>query len=207
MKSIIKISAVALVLVLFSSSCAKTFYSVDSKALSQKHRSVAIMPSIVAISSKGANRKVAAEVLERQEAVEAQSFQQAVNAWIQKRKSEGKVTVQIQDIEITNARLKDAGYPETLLTNAKICEILGVDAIIVSNFELSKPMTFEEAIALTIALGIVFASDEVIGTIGISDCAENKLIWSYRHKISGYSPISVVEAFMKKASRKMPYVN
>jgi hypothetical protein len=171
MKSTLKISAFALVSAVLLSSCAKTFYSVDGKSLAQKHhQSVAVMPSFVSIAQKGVYRKAVAEALETQETAEALNFQQAIHAWMQKSKSEGKVSVAIQDIETTNAKLKSAGYPETLLTDAKLCEILGVDGIIVSNFELYKPMTAQEALTLNIVTRTwAFYSDEVRGTIAISD--------------------------------------
>jgi hypothetical protein len=209
MKSVLKNSAVALAFVLLSSSCAKTFYSVDGKTLAQKHhQSVAVIPSLVSISSKGGNRKAAAEALERQEAVESLNFQQAIYEWMLKSKSEGKITVAIQDIESTNAKLKSAGYPETLLSDAKICEILGVDGIIISNFELYKPFTESEAMYLALSTKEwgYLGSDEVNGTLGINDCANNKLIWSYQQKLKGYNPKTIVNGFMKKAGKKMPYV-
>ena len=207
MKSVLKISAVALAATLLFSSCAKIFYSVDSKTLAQKHhQSVAVMPSFVSINTKGANRKVASEVLERQEAVESLNFQQSIHTWLQKSKSEGKVAVAIQSIETTNAKLKSAGYPETLLSDAKICEVLGVDGIIVSNFELSKPYSTSEAIALGVITNIWVDTDEIKATLGICDCANTKTIWSYEQKLSGNDPRMMVEKFMKKAGKKMPYI-
>ena len=206
MKSLLKNSAVALVVVLLLSSCAKTFYSVDSKTLAQRHQSVAVMPSFVSISPKGANKKVASEVLERQETVESLNFQQSIHAWLQRSKSDGKLTISIQNIETTNAKLKSVGYPETLLTDAKICEVLGVDGIIVSNFELSKPFSTSESIALGISTNVWVNTDEIKAILGISDCANGKTIWSYEQKISGNDSRTIVDKFMKKAGKKMPYV-
>ena len=207
MKSVLKNSAFALAVVLLSSSCAKTFYSVDGKSLAQKHhRSVAVMPSFVSIAPKGVYRKAVAEALERQEAVESLNFQQAIHAWMQKSKSEGKVGVEIQDIAVTNAKLKSAGYPETLLTDAKLCELLGVDGIIVSNFELSKPMSTSEVVAIGISTGAWLPTDEVRATIAISDCANKKIIWSYQQKIDGDNWETITKKFIKKAGKKMPYV-
>ena len=206
MKSVLKISAVAFVFVFLTTSCAKTFYSVDCKRLAQHHQSVAVMPSFVSIASTGVNRRVAAEVLERQEAAESLNFQQAIHTWMKKSKSDGKVTVEIQDIEVTNARLKSAGYPKTLLTDAKICEILGVDGIIVSNFELSKPFSTAEALTLGITTGVWASTDEVKAALGVSDCANTKIIWNYEQKLSGDSPIRIVEKFIQKTGKKIPYV-
>jgi hypothetical protein len=203
MKSVLKISVVALILALLTSSCAKTFYSVDGKSIAQKHhKSVAVMPSFVSISPKGVNRKFAAEVLEKQEAIESLNFQRAIYVWMQKRKSEGKVVVEIQDIEATNVKLKNAGYPETLITDAKICEILGVDGIIVSNFELSKTIMMLG----TVPAMIPFEMDEVEAVIGINDCANNKIIWSCRQKLTESDLKKVINSFMKKIGKKMPYV-
>jgi hypothetical protein len=208
MKSVFKISAVALAFVLLLSSCAKTFYSVDGKTLAQKqHKSVAVMPSFVSIAPKGVHRKTVAEVLEKQEAIESLSFQLAIHSWMQKSKSEGKVAVEIQAIETTNAKLICAGYPETFLTDAKMCEILGVDGLIVSNFELYKPMTADEAMMLNITTRRWDAhSDEVRGTIAINDCANQKIIWSYQQKFNGNDLGAIAKQFMKKANKKMPYV-
>jgi len=210
MKSVLKISVIALTFALLASSCAKTFYSVDGKTLAQKHhKSVAVMPSLVSIPSKWANRKVVAEILEKQEEAESRNFQQAIYAWMQKAKSEGKVSVDIQDPEVTNTRLKNAGYPETLITDAQICEILGVDGLIVSNFELYKPFTETQAVAMAVATnqwGLMLLTDEVMGNMGIIDCANKKTIWTYSQKLDGNNPKLIVESFMKKAGKKMPYV-
>jgi len=207
MKALLKISAVALMFVLLSSSCAKTFYSVDSKVLAQKHhRSVAVMPSYISIAPKGVYRKAVAEALEQQETIEALNFQKAIYAWMFKSKSNGKVNVDIQDIEETNAKLKNAGYPETLLTDARLCEILGVDGIISSNFELTKPLSTSDVIAIAVATGIWLPADEVRGTIAIIDCANRKIIWSYQRKIEGEDLKTITNSFMKGAGKKMPYV-
>jgi hypothetical protein len=181
---------------------------VDSKVLAQKqHKSVAVMPSFVSIAPKGVHRKTVAEALEKQEAIESLNFQLAIHSWMQKSKSEGKVSVEIQDIETTNEKLKIAGYPETFLTDAKLCEVLGVDGIIVSNFELFKPMTAGEAMALNISTKAwAFYSDEVRGTIVISDCANQKIIWSYQQKFEGIDLGAIAKQFMKNAGKKMPYV-
>jgi hypothetical protein len=165
------------------------------------------MPSFVSIAPKGVHRKTVAEMLEKQETIESLNFQLAIYSWMQKSKSEGKVSVEIQDIETTNAKLASAGYPEAFLTDEKLCEVLGVDGIIVSNFELSKPMTADQALVLNITTGAwAHYSEEVRGTIAISDCANKKIIWSYQQKFDGNDLGTIAKQFMKKAGKKMPYV-
>jgi len=42
--------------------------------------------------------------------------------------------------------------------------------------------------------------------LGISDCANTKIIWSYQQKLSGDNPRKMVDKFIEKAGKKMPYV-
>jgi len=194
------VTAFALTVTLLFSSCAKTFYSVDSKTLARKHhQSVAVMPSFVSIASTGLNKRVVEEALEKQAAEESLKYQQIIYAWMKESKSKGKIAVDIQDIETTNAILITAGYPETLITDAKLCELLGVDGILVSNFEITNELAF-------ITLGVFLPVNEIRGTIAICDCANNKVIWSYQRKIEDENPRKIVEKFIKKAGKKMPYL-
>ena len=62
-------------------------------------------------------------------------------SWMLKRKMQGRITQEIQEVETTNALLKKAGYPENPLTSAELCSVLGVDGIMSSNYSLSKPMS------------------------------------------------------------------
>ena len=126
-----------------------------------------------------------------------------------KRKMQGKITKEIQSLETTNAKLQRAGYPETPLTTAELCEVLDVDGVINSNFGLSKPMSEGAAIAVGLLVGAWGASNEVRVTLSISDCANTKLIWNYEHKLSGSvgsTPARIVDDLMRKASKKMPYI-
>ncbi len=51
-----------------------------------------------------------------------------------------KMTQEIQDIETTNAKLQQAGYPDKALTKDQLCQVLGVDGVNSSNFSLTHPM-------------------------------------------------------------------
>jgi hypothetical protein len=131
-------------------------------------------------------------------------------SWMLKRKMQGKFSQEIQEIETTNAILKKAGYPETPLTSAEICELLKVDGIMTSNFSLSKPMSDGAAVAMVILVGTYGSTNEVTVSLSISDCSEKKLIWNYNHKFSGSigsSPANLVDGLMRNASKKMPYTN
>jgi hypothetical protein len=204
MKSFKNIILVALVTLLLSS-CAKIFYSPDSRILASKQELIAILPPNVSIAAR---KKVDAEALKEQQKTESLNFQKEIYAWLLKRKMQGKIDKEIQQIETTNAILKKAGYPENPMTTSEICKTLGVDGVMSSAFGLSKPMSNGAAIALTVLFGGGGATNEVRTSLSITDCESNKLIWNYEHKISGglgSSSSRIVDNLMRKSSKKMPY--
>ena len=190
---------IGLIVVLLSS-CAKIFYSPDAKTLAAKHQTIAIVPPNVSIA---AAKKIDGNALIEQQKTESLNFQREMYSWLLKRKGQGKIQVEVQDINTTNAKLSKIGYPETPLTTSELCEVLGVDGIMTSNFGLSKPMP----VAAAIFVG--GPTNEVHVSLSISDCKNTKLIWNYDHKYSGglgSSPARLVDGLMKNASKKMPYV-
>ena len=206
MKLINRISFIGLTIVLLSS-CAKIFYSPDAKTLANRQNTIAIIPPKISIA---ASKKVDAEALKEQQKTESLNFQNEIYSWMLKRKMQGKIMKEFQEIETTNAKLKKAGYPENPLTTPELCELLGVDGIMTSSFGLSKPMSEGTAVALGVLVGAWGATNEVRATLSISDCVNKKLIWNYDHKLSGSvgsSPSRIVDQLMRDASRKMPYVN
>jgi hypothetical protein len=193
--------------VIFLTSCAKIFYSPDAFALAHNQKSIAIIPPAVSIA---ANKKITAEAMIEQQKTESVNFQREMYSWMLKRKMQGRFTQEVQDIETTNAKLKKAGYPENPLTTEELCETLGVDGIIASNYGLSKPMSEGAAVAIAILVGAWGATNEVHVSLSISDCLNKKLIWNYDHKFSGglgSSPAKLVDGLMRHASNKMPYMN
>lgn len=205
MKLFKTLSLVVIIGILFSS-CAKIFYSPDAYNLARNHKTIAILPPTVSIA---AGRKVDAEALKEQQKTESINFQKEMYSWMLKRKMQGKITPEIQDVETTNAKLKNAGYPEKAFTSDELCEILGVDGTLGSNYSLSKPMSQGAAIAVGVLFGAWGATNEVTVALDIKDCANKKLLWNYDHKFSGSigsSPARLVDGLMRHASKKMPYI-
>jgi hypothetical protein len=199
---------IALVLISGSllTSCAKIFYSSDAYTLAGNHSVIAVLPPTVSIA---ASKKVDAQAMIEQQKTESLNFQNEMYSWMLKRKMQGKIKPEIQDVETTNAKLKKAGYPDNSLTPVEICEVLGVDGIMGSNYSLSKPMSQGAAIAIGVLFGAWGATNEVTVALNIKDCANKKLIWDYNHKFSGSigsSPAQLVDGLMRNASKKMPYV-
>ena len=125
-----------------------------------------------------------------------------------KRKSKGQMVVSIQDVDETNALLSRSDINFENMTTNEICDILGVDGILSSNFGLSKPMSTGGAIAMAVLIGYGGSTNEVVATVSIKNCEDKSLVWKYDHKFSGGLGSSfsrLVEGLMKKASKKMPY--
>lgn len=195
-----------LALVLIGTGCAKMYYSPDSYELAAEHKVFAIIPPRVSIAP---SKKIDGAALIEQQKTEAISFQQEIHAWMLRRISQGRMTQQVQDLTTTNAILKRVGYENGTLTVEALCDSLGVDAILESHFALAKPMSDGGAIALAVLTGVYGSTNQVTASLYLKDCSEEKLIWSYNHKISaglGSTPASVVDQLMGQATRKMPYV-
>jgi hypothetical protein len=195
-----------LILITIATSCAKIYYSSDAFALAREHKKIAIIPPNVAIA---ASRRIDAESLKEQQKTESKNFQKEIYSWMLRRRGQGKIYVDIQDVETTNAKLKKAGYPESPLTPSELCSVLEVDGIMTSNFSMSKPVSEAGAIALAFLAGIGSSTNSITATLEVHDAKTQKMIWNYNHKYSGgigSTPTGIVDALMRKASKKMPYV-
>lgn len=206
MKNIFYLVTIGLVSLMLTS-CAKIYYSPDAFVLAKNQKQIAIIPPTVSIA---ASRKTDAAAIKEQQRTESLNFQKEMYSWMLKRKMQGRILQEIQDIETTNAKLKKAGFPETPFTPSEMCEILGVDGVMGSNYALSKPMSEGAAVALYLLAGAAAATNEIRVSLNISDCANKKLIWNYDHKYSGSlgsSPSRLVDQIMRQASKKMPHVS
>lgn len=206
MKTIKQLTIITLVAIL-SSSCAKIFYSPDAYTLAHNQKIIAILPPTVSIAAK---KKFSAAAIQSQQKAESINFQDEMYSWMLKRKTQGKIFQDIQDIGTTNAKLKKAGYPENPLTTAEICEVLGVDGIMTSNYGLYKPMSDGAAVVEAFLVDSRSSTNEVHASLSISDYSSKKMIWNYDYETSGSlgsSPSKLVDDLMREASKKMPYMD
>jgi hypothetical protein len=202
-KSIFLIVIIAFIL----QSCAKIFFTPDARYLAQNQRIIAIAPPKVSISAK---KNVDGAALIEQQKTESVNFQREMYSWLLKRKMQGTISVEIQDVETTIALLTKAGITEgKILTPDEMCKLLGVDGILTSNYSLSKPMSEGAAIAVGLLVGSMGATNEASVSLSIHDSGTKKMIWNYDHKLSSSlgTPARLVDDLMRQASRKMPYFN
>jgi hypothetical protein len=194
-----------LVLAFFLQSCARVFYTPDARNLAETQKIIAIIPPTVSIASR---RHIDAGVLIEQQRNESINFQREMYSWMLKRKMQGNIYVDIQDVETTNAKLAAAGFHEgDVLTPADLSRVLNVDGVLTSNYSLSKPMSEGAAVILTVLGGWWAPTNEAVVSLSIHDSGTGKMIWNYDHKLSSTlgSPARLVDELMRQASRKMPY--
>ena len=186
-------------------SCAKIFYTPDARSLAQNQRINAIAPPKVAIAAK---KNIDGAALVEQQKTESVNFQREMYSWMLKRKMQGTISVEIQDVETTIALLTKSGINGgKILTPDETCQLLGVDGIITSNYSLSKPMSEGAAIAVGVLSGTTGVTNEATVSLSIHDAGTKKMIWNYDQKLSSSlgTPARLVDDLMRQASRKMPY--
>jgi hypothetical protein len=194
-----------IVATIFLQSCARVFYTPDARYLANTHKIIAIVPPKVSIVAR---KKVDAGALIEQQKTESINFQREMYSWMLKRKMQGTIFVDIQDVETTNAKLAAAGFQDAeLLAPTDLSGVLNVDGILTSNFSLSKPISEGAAIALAVLAGWWAPTNEAVASLSIHDSHSEKIIWNYDHKLSSSlsSPARLVDELMRQASRKMPY--
>lgn len=204
MKKIV-LSLITLTLIL--QSCAKVFYTPDSKALAGSQKIIAIAPPKVSIAPR---KNVDQNALIEQQKTESLNFQREMYSWMLKRKMQGSMLVELQDVETTNAKLSRMGVEDSkTLSPVELCNALGVDGIITSNYSLSKPISEGAAVALGVLVGVWGPTNEAVVSLSAHDKSAAKMIFNYDHKMSSTfgSPAGLVDALMRQASRKMPYFN
>jgi len=200
-KSILLLVMLAFVL----QNCAKIFYTPDARSLAQNEKIIAIAPPKVSIAAK---KNVDGAALIEQQKTESVNFQREMYSWILKRKMQGNISVEIQDVETTIALLTKSMVNEgKILTPEEMCQILGVDGILTSNYSLSKPMSEGAAIAVGLIGGTTGKTNEAIVSLSIHDSRTKKMIWNYDQKLSSSlgTPARLVDDLMRQASRKMPH--
>ena len=115
------------------SSCASVYITPEGQAAADKHQKIAILNPKVGFKNV---KKMDAETLKEAQRTTALEVQQEMYKWLLKRKSQGRISIDIQDVEETDVILSRNGYTGNNLTTSEICDLLNVDAVIYSNFNL-----------------------------------------------------------------------
>ena len=205
MKTFIKGTSILGVLLMLFMSCsgAKVYNSNDTLAVTSSQKKIAILPPKISMQEGKYTGR-----FKQSKEQESANFQKEMYAWFLKRFSQNNVSQEIQDIETTNTKLKRAGYPEKEPTKSEICAVLGVDAVISSDYVMTKPMPQGVAVVASVLLDYEGTTNEITTDMNIYDKKTDKIFWNYNNKYSGgwrSSYSDIVEDLLRNASKKMPY--
>ncbi|MDE0978880.1 MAG: hypothetical protein OSA78_02725 [Flavobacteriales bacterium] len=156
-------------------------------------------------------RDVTPEQLDRMEKAEGDGIQGAMHSWFLKRKKRGSLRIDVQSPNVTNAKLLKNGVTPELMAAyepKELCEILGVDAVIMGTFDTNKPMSQGAAIALGVLFGISGSTEKAIINLNVYDGETGDLMCSYMKNINGgmgSTSEDLVNVLMRKASRRIAY--
>jgi hypothetical protein len=202
-KTIFLLSLVCTLNVLLSG-CAKVYYSPDAVQKASTHKTIAIIPPRVSIAG---NKKMDIATIKAEEASESLNFQSEIYAWMLKRKKQGRIKVDIQELAITNFKLKKLNYADNPISSSQLCKELGVDDVITSSFAIRKILPD----GLGAFVGFLNPLTPIVtksAKIDLSINDSEKLLFNYSHSAAGYystTPAKMVDGLMRKSSKKMPY--
>ncbi len=199
--------------VLLYISCGPRIYQApDFTRQTRGHKIVAILPSDVTIRLRpNQAAKYTQEQLLSMEKETGFEIQNAIYLWLLKRSVKYEYTVKFQDVNKTNAKLKDLNIGVDELPSydlQKLANELQVDALISNSTYMDKPMSEGAAIVVGALLGSWGATNKVKTNISINDADSGELLWKYDYQFSGSigsTPDNLVTSLMRNASRKFPY--
>jgi len=180
-----------------------------------KHQKIiAILPFKTTIQLRPKQMKnTTPEQLKNMEIEEGNGIQTAMYSWFLKRGEKGKLTVQIQDPNVTNVKLKKAGITNANYddyTPAQMAKILGVDAIVMGTLKTTKPMSAGVSAALGVLVGFWGATNRATMNLFIYNAADGAVLLNYNKGIRGSlgsSDLDMVNILMRKTYRRIAYVS
>ncbi len=209
MKNIFIVSFVVLLL----ASCGPQIYkSAGFDTALAKHKTVAILPAEVNIFLRpNQSKNLSPEQLQDMAEKTGYDIQDKMQSWFLRRSDKLHYTVTFQDINKTNARLKEEHieYKDLkTMDRAQLAKILGVDAVIQNRSNMDKPMSEAAAVVLGVLVGAWGSTNSVATTININDGKSGDILWKYDYTASGSigsSTTRLVDNLMRNASKKFPY--
>ena len=179
--------------------------------LAKDHKTIAILPFKVVISSKNLSKNTTLEMVKSSENEEALEFQRQLYARFLQRAQEGDYTVGFQDVDQTNALLARAGMPLDSLsmhTKDEIAKALGVDALVSGTVHQAQPTSTGIAMAQTLLVGFSGSTQRVDINMAVHNGVDGTLLWSYDHTDKGGLTNSVegmTKSLLKKVAGNFPY--
>jgi hypothetical protein len=187
----------------------QTYSAPNLKTEIQKHKTVAILPFDVSITYKRVPKHYDSSATKNEELSLTTNLQSSMFTYLLRKAD--KYSVTFQDPTRTNALLKAKGLYNQLdlLTQDSVCKILGVDAVLKSNYDYEKTASEAGAIAKTVLFGGM-GSKTGSGalTLQIYNGSDGNLLWRFYKAMNDdvmSSTDQLITRMMKKVSRNFPY--
>lgn len=190
----------------------KLFVDPEFSKYGNDHEIIAVIPFQTTISLRPKKMKELKDgQLEEMQQNESYDIQQSMYSWFLKRKQQGKLWVEVQDVNKTNSLLNKEGISYSNIkdfTAEEIAVILGVDAVISGRFETNKPMSDGVSVALGVLVGFYGTTNRATVNMFIHNADDGKVLVNYNKVVSGSigsSSDELINILMRKASRRIPY--
>lgn len=202
--------SLATLLVIVSGFGQKLIYQSEQfEELSKDHKTVAILPFKARLELE--NQNLTSEQLESLQEKEGYEVQNALESYFLKLHKRKDYRVSFQDIKNTNAILAKNDISEKnidIYTSQQLCKILDVDAVISGDLTLKALISKGVSTDFDLISFLSGTSDYGRIAIKLSDGETGKLLWKYEKVInrkSGKNTYDIIEAMMRKSTRKFPY--
>ena len=173
------------------------------------HKTVAILPFTATISYRRTPKNFDEAANKAEQSTMATNLQQGMYTYLL-RKTED-YTVSFQDVERTNALLKQKGLYDRLneVPQDSICKALGVDAVVKCSFTYEKTGSEGGAIVKGVLFGSSFAKTGSGSlTMQVYNGKDGDLLWRFYKEMNEditSSANEVMERMMRKVARNFPY--
>jgi hypothetical protein len=172
-------------------------------------KTVAVLPFNIVLSYKKMPKGMTVEMIKEEEEKARTEFQQGLYTYLLRKQESFTATVQNPDR--TNALLKKAGIKtkddlEATLPDS-IASILGVDAVIKSNWNYSKTGSEGGAIARAVLLGGAGSTGSGTLTLQVYNGKDGELLWRFYKEMNesiGNDANDTMERMMRKLGRNFP---
>ena len=196
-----------------SCNTAKIYTKPDATSYAMKHKTLALLPPRVHIEAKKKDNVENRQAQEMTETVDAQNeMYSRFLDFVQK----GKIYLDIQPIEKTNATFLETGYPYDMPPE-ELAKVLGVDAILYTDCVFSQESNVGTGIAYSILffpygtpygiMMIFMPTNFADVNAKLYDGTTGYLLYSYNNKFQGLNAkhIALIDNATKKIVKKMPY--
>jgi hypothetical protein len=177
------------------------------KEIIATHQTVAILPFKANISYKKNPKDFNPEANANEEKKLSLNMQQGMYTYLLRKQDD--YTVKLQDVDRTNAILKNANIYDKLdeILADSICKILNVDAVIRCTYNYEKTSSESGAIVKALLIGTAKTGSGSL-VMQINDKKNGDLVWRFFKEMneSIYSSSNeLMERMMSKVGRNFPY--